>query len=83
MESQYVATKLQTVLFQAEDANAACFDGELAVLGDFTQDPVYLNAFSADDFLYLKMSEVGLFPYQLGQAGFVFRYNLFQHLDLL
>lgn len=49
MESQYVATKLQTVLFQAEDANAACFDGELAVLGDFTQDPVYLNAFTAAD----------------------------------
>ena len=47
MESQYVATKLQTVLFQAEDANAACFDGELAVLGDFTQDPVYLNACTA------------------------------------
>ena len=47
MESQYVATKLQTVLFQAEDANAACFDGELAVLGDFSQDPVYLNAFTA------------------------------------
>ena len=47
MESQYVATKLQTVLFQAEDANSACFDGELAVLGDFTQDPVYLNAFTA------------------------------------
>ncbi len=47
MESQYVATKLQTVLFQAEGANAACFDGELAVLGDFTQDPVYLNAFTA------------------------------------
>ena len=42
MESQYVATKLQTVLFQADDENAACFDGELAVLGDFTQDPVYL-----------------------------------------
>ena len=47
MESQYVATKLQTVLFQAADKNAACFDGELAVLGDFTQDPVYLNAFTA------------------------------------
>ena len=47
MESQYVATKLQTVLFQAEAANAACFDGELAVLGDFSQDPVYLNAFTA------------------------------------
>lgn len=47
MESQYVATKLQTVLFQANDENAACFDGELAVLGDFTQDPVYLNAFTA------------------------------------
>ena len=47
MESQYVATKLQTVLFQADDKNAACFDGELAVLGDFTQDPVYLNAFTA------------------------------------
>ena len=47
MESQYVATKLQTVLFQADDENAACFDGELAVLGDFTQDPVYLNAFTA------------------------------------
>lgn len=47
MESQYVATKLQTVLFQAEGANAACFDGELAVLGDFTRDPVYLNAFTA------------------------------------
>lgn len=47
MESQYVATKLQTVLFQAEDANTACFDGELAVLGNFTQDPVYLNAFTA------------------------------------
>lgn len=46
MESQYVATKLQTVLFQADDENAACFDGELAVLGDFTQDPVYLNAFT-------------------------------------
>ena len=49
MESQYVATKLQTVLFQADDENAACFDGELAVLGDFTQDPVYLNAFTAAD----------------------------------
>ena len=47
MESQYVATKLQTVLFQADDENAACFDGELAVLGDFTQDPVYLSAFTA------------------------------------
>lgn len=47
MESQYVATKLQTVLFQADNKNAACFDGELAVLGDFTQDPVYLNAFAA------------------------------------
>lgn len=47
MESQYVATKLQTVLFQTDDENAACFDGELAVLGDFTQDPVYLNAFTA------------------------------------
>lgn len=47
MESQYVATKLQTVLFQADGENAACFDGELAVLGDFTQDPVYLNAFTA------------------------------------
>lgn len=47
MESQYVATKLQTVLFQVDDENAACFDGELAVLGDFTQDPVYLNAFTA------------------------------------
>lgn len=47
MESQYVATKLQTVMFQADDENAACFDGELAVLGDFTQDPVYLNAFTA------------------------------------
>lgn len=47
MESQYVATKLQTVLFRADDENAACFDGELAVLGDFTQDPVYLNAFTA------------------------------------
>lgn len=47
MESQYVATKLQTVLFRDKDANAACFDGELAVLGDFTQDPVYLSAFTA------------------------------------
>lgn len=47
MESQYVATKLQTVLFQADNKNAACFDGELAVLGGFTQDPVYLNAFTA------------------------------------
>jgi hypothetical protein len=47
MESQYVATKLQTVLFQADDENAACFDGELAVLGDFTRDPVYLSAFTA------------------------------------
>ena len=47
MESQYVATKLQTVLFQVDGENAACFDGELAVLGDFTHDPVYLNAFTA------------------------------------
>lgn len=47
MESQYVATKLQTVLFQASSANAACYDGELAVLGDFAKDPVYLSAFTA------------------------------------
>lgn len=46
MESQYVDTKLQTVMFQADDENAACFDGELAVLGDFVQDPVYLSAFT-------------------------------------
>ena len=47
MESQYVDTKLQTVMFQADSANAACYDGELAVLGNFVQDPVYLNAFTA------------------------------------
>lgn len=47
MESQYVDTKLQTVMFQAGSANAACYDGELAVLGDFVQDPVYLSAFTA------------------------------------
>lgn len=47
MESQYVDTKLQTVMFQADSANAACYDGELAVLGDFVQDPVYLSAFTA------------------------------------
>lgn len=47
MESQYVDTKLQTVMFQADSANAACYDGELAVLGDFVKDPVYLGAFTA------------------------------------
>ena len=47
MESQYVDTKLQTVMFQADGENTACFDGELAVLGDFVQDPVYLSAFTA------------------------------------
>lgn len=47
MESQYVDTKLQTVMFQADKANAACYDGELAVLGDFVKDPVYLGAFTA------------------------------------
>lgn len=47
MESQYVDTKLQTVMFQADGANAACYDGELAVLGDFVKDPVYLGAFTA------------------------------------
>lgn len=47
MESQYVDTKLQTVMFQANEANAACYDGELAVLGDFVKDPVYLGAFTA------------------------------------
>lgn len=47
MESQYVDTKLQTVMFQADEANAACYDGELAVLGDFVKDPVYLGAFTA------------------------------------
>ena len=46
MESQYVATKLQTVMFQASSANAACFDGQLAVLGAFVKDPVYLSAFT-------------------------------------
>lgn len=47
MESQYVATKLQSVLFQASSANAACYDGELAVLSGFTSDPVYVSAFTA------------------------------------
>lgn len=47
MESQYVDTKLQTVMFQADEANAACYDGELAILGDFVKDPVYLGAFTA------------------------------------
>lgn len=47
MESQYVATKLQTVMFQASSQNAACYDGELAVLGDFVKDPVYLAAFTS------------------------------------
>lgn len=47
MESQFVATKLQTVMFQAESENAACFDGQIAVLGGFVKDPVYLSAFTA------------------------------------
>nr|UVY03689.1 MAG: hypothetical protein [Bacteriophage sp.] len=34
-------------MFQADEANAACYDGELAVLGDFVKDPVYLGAFTA------------------------------------
>ena len=35
MESQYVDTKLQTVMFQADDENAACFDSELAAGHEF------------------------------------------------
>lgn len=46
MESQFVDTKLQTVMFQAESENAAVLDGTLAVLGDFTTDPVYKTAFT-------------------------------------
>lgn len=46
MESQFVDTKLQTVMFQAEDENAPVLDGTLAVLGDFTTDPVYKTAFT-------------------------------------
>lgn len=46
MESQFVDTKLQTVMFQAEDENAPVLDGTLAVLGDFTTDPVYTAAFT-------------------------------------
>ena len=72
MESQYVATKLQTVLFQAEDANAACFDGELAVLGDFTQDPVYLNAFTAANAAAVGVIDLPTVPMATG-AGVAYR----------
>lgn len=48
MESQFVDTKLQTVMFtSAADTYSACFDGELAVLGKFDKDPVYVSAFTA------------------------------------
>lgn len=47
MESQYVATKLHTVMFQASSTDEACYDGELAVLDGFATDPVYKAAFTA------------------------------------
>lgn len=47
MESQFVDTKLQTVMFQASNKDAVVLDGTLAVLGDFTTDPVYTAAYTA------------------------------------
>lgn len=47
MESQFVATKLITVIYRANDADVGCVDGQLAVLGDFATDPVYSAAYTA------------------------------------
>lgn len=48
MESQFVATKLLTVVCKDADANdVACEDGQLVQLGDFVADPVYKAAHTA------------------------------------
>lgn len=46
MESQFVDTKLQTVIFQASNTNAAVADGTIASLGGFTTNPVYTAAYT-------------------------------------
>lgn len=47
MESQFVDTKLQTVICQKSGADVAVTDGALFVLDTkFAKDPVYLNAFT-------------------------------------
>lgn len=46
MESQFVDTKLHTVMFDNGSA-APVVDGTLVVLGDFVKDPVYTAAYTA------------------------------------
>lgn len=46
MESQFVDTKLQSVLFMAEDAKAEIFDGAIVKLGDFAVEDVYSAAYT-------------------------------------
>lgn len=47
MESQYVPTKVVSVMYQVSSANAAVNNGTLAVLGGFAADPVYTAAYGS------------------------------------
>lgn len=47
MTSNFDASYTHTVIFQADNADAAVEDGALVVLGDFATDPVYSAAFTA------------------------------------
>lgn len=44
MESQFVDTKLQSVIFQAANVDTEVVDGTIAVLGGFAKDPVMTAA---------------------------------------
>lgn len=46
MESQFVDTKLQTVLFVNNDEKAEIFDGAVVKLGDFAEEEVYTASYT-------------------------------------
>ncbi|WP_297419562.1 hypothetical protein [Clostridium sp.] len=48
MESQYVNTKVVSVMYQASGVNAPVVDGTLAVLGGFYTDPIYTAAYGSN-----------------------------------
>lgn len=46
MQSQYVDTTLQSVIFQTVNTNAVVDDGTICSLGAFIKEPVYLSAYT-------------------------------------
>jgi hypothetical protein len=67
MESQFVNTKVVSVVYQESAVNAPVGDGVLAVLGGFYQDPVYSAAYGTS-FADIN-TRIATLPTSATQAG--------------